>query len=139
MLGGEVDVRVRAGEPHREPFLAIATVPVAHHPMGNLVRDIVMKPNTTFRQNFCLAGANLLLQLAPYRLSRGLAGIYAALRHLPQGEAWRHVDAASNEDQVPTVEQHDSNARSVARKLVLWQIITAIIFMDHQGGPPALL
>ncbi len=32
MLCGKVDVRVRAGEPHRKPFLAIATIPAAPAP-----------------------------------------------------------------------------------------------------------
>ena len=84
----------RSDEPHRKPFLAIAAIPA----LGNLGRHIVMKPNTTLGQDIRPVGADLLLQLAPYCLPQGLAGIDAALRHLPQGEAWPHVDAASNED-----------------------------------------
>ena len=64
-----VDVSVHAGEPHREPFLAIAAIAGAHHHLGNLVRHIVMKPATALGENLDPVTADLLFQFAQRRLA----------------------------------------------------------------------
>lgn len=64
-----VDVSVHAGEPHREPFLAIAAIAGAHHHLGNLVRHIVMKPATALGENLDPVRADLLFQFAQRRLA----------------------------------------------------------------------
>jgi hypothetical protein len=62
-----------------------------------IVGHVVIKPAPTLGEDFRLASADLLPQLAPHRLPRGFARIDATLRHLPCREARRHVDAATNE------------------------------------------
>src|SRR5262249_55061768 len=69
MLGGEVDVSICAGEPHRKPFLPIATIPPAHYPLGNLVRKIMVKPAAALGKKIGVAGADLLSQLTQRRLA----------------------------------------------------------------------
>jgi len=60
MLGGEIDVGVRAGKPHREPLLAIAPISPSHHPLGNLIRHNVMQPATAFPKDIGPVGPDLL-------------------------------------------------------------------------------
>src|SRR5215469_11715531 len=59
MLGGEIDVGNGTGEPHRKPFLAIATILPAHHSGGNLVRYNVMQPATAFRKDIGPGGIQM--------------------------------------------------------------------------------
>ena len=113
MLGGEIDVGVRAGKPHRKPFLAIAAILAAHHPLGNLVRHNVMQPATAFPKDIGPVGPDLLSQLAQRRLDRSFSNIDAALRHLPLRQPRRHPNAVTDKGEVVAVEQHDPNAPAV--------------------------
>ena len=78
MLGGEIDVGIRAGESHRESFLALPAIPPAHYPLGDLVRHIVVKPATALGEDLSLLGADLLSQFAHCRLARGFTRINTA-------------------------------------------------------------
>jgi hypothetical protein len=119
VIGGEIDIGLHAGEPHREPFLAIAAIAPTHYPLGNLFRHIVIKPATAFPKDIGSVGADLRLQLTQRRPARGFASIDAALRHLPLRQPRRHADAVANEDSAVATEQHDANPRTVARKPAL--------------------
>jgi hypothetical protein len=70
MLGGEVDVGIGSGEPHRKPFLAIATISHAHYSLGNLARHIVVKPALALSKDLNSVSADLLFQLTRRRLVR---------------------------------------------------------------------
>src|SRR6266576_1227117 len=117
MVGGDVDIAVGAGESHRKPFLAITAIPAAHHTLRNLVRHFVIKPATALAEDFYSFGADLLLQLTPYRLARSLASVDSTLWHLPRRKTRWHVDAVTNEDEAFEVEQHYPNARAVCCRL----------------------
>ena len=119
MLGGEIDVGIGAGEPHRKQFLAIPTIPPAHHPVSNLVRHLVVKPASALGKDHGSTSADLLFQLTQDRLAPGFANIDAALRHLPLRQPRRHADTAADEGQAVAVEQHDPYPRTVARKFTL--------------------
>ena len=106
MLGGEIDVGIGAGEPHRKPFLAIPTIQPAHHPVSNLVRHLVVKPASALGKDHGSTSADLLFQLTQDRLARGFANIDAALRHLPLRQPRRHADTAADKGQAVAVEQH---------------------------------
>ena len=117
MLGGEVDVGIRAGEPHRKPFLAIAAIPAAHYPMGDLVRHIVVKPAAALRKEIGLAGPDLLSELSQRCLARSFSRIDAALRHLPPRESLRHPNPVADEHEAVGAEQHDPDPGPIIREL----------------------
>jgi len=104
MIGDEIDVGIGAGEPHREPFLAIATIAASHYPLGNLVRHLVFKPATASSKDIGSTGTDLLSQLTQRRLARSFAGIDAALRHLPFRQPRRHPNAVTDKGEVVAVE-----------------------------------
>ena len=116
MLGGEVYVAVPAGEAHEKPFQALAPVAPAPYAAGEFDRQIVMQPAPALPDDLGLAGADLFLQLPQGRLTRGLARLDAALRHLPCRHR-RHVEAAGDEHLSQRVEQHDADRRTIAERL----------------------
>ena len=107
----------RAGEPHREPFLAIAAILPSHHTVGNFVRHLEIKPAPAPRKDIGSVGADLLLQLTQRRPARGFAGVDAALRHLPLRQPSRHADATTDEHEIIAAEQHDPHPGPVIREL----------------------
>src|SRR6516165_11405988 len=113
MLGGEVDVGIGAGEPHRQPFLAIAAILPGHNPVGNLIGHIMTKPAAALGKDIGSIGTDLLSQLTQRCLDRSFADIAAALWHLPLRQPRRHPNAVANENQAVVVEQHDPNPRAV--------------------------
>src|SRR5882724_3646144 len=119
MLRGEVDVSIRAGEPHREPFLAVPAISAAHYSTGNLLGHIVMKPATARGKDIGSASADLPPQLTQRCLARGFIRINAALRHLPLRHARWHANSASDEGQAFAIEQHYSDPLTIVGKLVL--------------------
>ena len=80
-----------------------------------------MQPARGFAEDFGLVGADLLLQFAQRGLARGLAGIDAALRHLPGRKSRRHVDAAPDKHQPLPVQQHDADPGTVERQFAVGQ------------------
>src|SRR6516162_8864947 len=119
MLGGEIDVGVRAGKPHRKPLLTIASISPSHHPLGDLVRHNMMQPAPAFPKDIGSVSADLLAQLTQRRLARSFASIDAALRHLPFRQPGRHPDTVADERETVSVEEHDPNPQTVTCMLVL--------------------
>ena len=126
VIGGEIDIGLHAGEPHREPFLAIAAIAPTHYPLGNLVRHIVIIPATAPGEDIGSAGADLLPQLAQRRLARGFTRINAALRHLPLRQPGWHAETAADEDEIVTTERHDPDPRTVAPKVAIRRPLSAL-------------
>src|SRR5690349_9433256 len=73
MGSGDVDVAVRAGEAHREPFLSLASPPAAPEPPLQLGRQVVVEPALCLADELGLGRADLLLELPQRRLARCLA------------------------------------------------------------------
>jgi ribokinase len=119
MLGREVDFGIAAGKAHRKPFLTLAAVAAAPHMAGDLPGQVVMVPEAALGEYFGLVGADLLGELAQRRLARRLAGVDAALRHLPGGEAGRHIDAPPHKDETGRIDQHDADPRPVGLQFAL--------------------
>src|SRR5438552_4191659 len=118
MLSSEVYVAVATGEAHEKPFLPLAVVAPTPHPSGELDRQIVLQPAPALRHELGLAGADLLLQFPQCCLTRSLARVNPALRHLPRRHS-RHIDPAGDEHLAPTVQQHNSDSRAIAEHLAV--------------------
>src|SRR3546814_4126504 len=82
--GRDVDVAVLAQEAQREPALLLATVAALPDLADERRRQVVAQPVAALGENLRLVGPDLLVQLAQRRFLGGLAGVDAALRHLPE-------------------------------------------------------
>src|SRR5690242_8347967 len=107
----EVDVGIRAGKAHGEPFLALAAPTPAPYLADELGRQIVVQPVAALGEDLRLGRADLLLELAPRRLARALPFVDAALRHLPS--LGLGVDTPGDEDLPHVIEQEDADAGAV--------------------------
>jgi len=116
-----VDLGVLAGESHREPFLALAAIAPFPGAPGHGARNVVDQPVTDLGALFDRADVGFFIELALGSVPGVLAGIDAALRHLPDMGVVDVLDAAgapADEDQPVPVDQHDADAGSVGQILV---------------------
>src|SRR5579862_217366 len=113
MLGGDVNIDIFSGKPHRKPDLFLAAKPPTPHLSGDLDRQVVAVQDPALADDLGLVGADFFAQLAQSRLARRLAGVDPALRHLPGGQPRRHVDAAAGKDAAVAVDQDDADPGTV--------------------------
>jgi hypothetical protein len=118
MFVSQVNIGIFANKAHREPDLLLAAIPAAPHAAGDFDRQIVTVQDLALGDDLGFAGADFLAELAPRRLARRLAGVDAALRHLPCRQPRRHVDAAAGENQPRAVDQDDADPGSVIGKRI---------------------
>src|SRR5262249_7863116 len=98
------------------PLLGLAAEPALPRLTDQLARDVVVEPVGDLAEPLDRANTGLLVELTQRRRPRILAGIDAALRHLP---GMHHVDmlapagAAADEDAAGGVEHHGADAGAV--------------------------
>src|SRR3546814_3224875 len=92
MRGGNVDVAVAALEAGEVPFLALPAIAAPPHLVGEVGRQVVGQPAAAFGDHLGLVrrDADLLAHFTDHCRQRVLAGIDAALRHLP-GRSEEHT------------------------------------------------
>src|SRR6185312_2378820 len=112
MVRGEVNVAVAPLKTHREPFLFLSDIAPAPQPAAQRAGQIVGQPAFGLGDDVGLVGAGLFPELAERGVSRRLAPVDAALRHLPR--FFFLVDAAADENLAVAVQQHDADAPPIA-------------------------
>src|SRR5579883_3053501 len=98
----DIDLAVVAGEAHGEPFLPLAAIASLPGPSRHRARNVVGQPVPDFAELLDRPDAGLLIELALGGFPGVLAGIDAALRHLPDVGFVDMLDAAgaaTNEDE----------------------------------------
>src|SRR6202048_1067154 len=91
---GDVDLGVLAGETNRVPFLPLAAIAALPGAPGHGARNIVGQPVRDLAELLDRANAGFLVEFALGRRPGVLAGIDAALRHLPDVGFVEVLDAA---------------------------------------------
>src|ERR1700756_5357179 len=117
----DIDLIVLAGEAHREPLLPLAAVASLPGAPGDRARNIVGEPLADLAELLDRADAGLFVELALGGLPKILAGVDAALRHLPDMGFVDMLDAAgasTDEDQPALVDQHHADAGPVGQIFV---------------------
>src|SRR6478609_8022605 len=117
-----VDFSVLAGKAYREPFLSLPAVAALPGASCHGAWNVVDQPIRDFAEFLHRADAGFLVKLALGGLPGVLAGIDAALRHLPDMGFIDMLDAAgaaANEDQPGRIDQHHADAGPV------WQVLVA--------------
>src|SRR6185312_1944864 len=112
----------------REPFLALAAIAAFPGASRHSARNVVDQPVTDFGELFDRADVGFFIELALGRMPNILAGIDAALRHLPDMRLIDMLDAAGaapDEDQPVLVDQHDADAGSIGQILVTRHSVNA--------------
>src|SRR5579872_131966 len=128
----DIDLAVLAREAHGEPFLPLAAIASLPGAARYRARDVVGQPVRDFAQLLDRADAGLLIELALGGFPGILAGIDAALRHLPDMGLVDMLDAAraaTDEDQPLLVDQHHADAGSIG------QIFIARHAASHLSAP----
>ena len=113
-----VDLAVLAGEAQGVPFLRLAAIAPAPCLGGDIRRQVVGEPAARFRKQLDRPDAGLLGKLAQRGLERILAGVEAALRHLPdvrEVDVLGPVEPAADEDAAITVEHHGADAGAIRK------------------------
>src|SRR5215211_4137172 len=116
----DVDLLVLSGEAEREPLLALPPEAASPGAPGDDGRKVVAVPFRRLGEELGRAHAGLLVELAERRLAGALAGVDAALRHLP-GIGVRSLVGLSlgipppEEDETLPVQKHDSDAGAVGQ------------------------
>src|SRR5262245_30328444 len=131
---GDVDLAVLAGEARREPFLPLAPIAALPGPPRHGARDVVDQPVRDLAELLERADAGLLIKLALGRVPGVLAGIDAALRHLPDMVVVDMLDAAgapADEDEPVAVEQHHADTGPVGQIFVARHSVGT---PGHQAG-----
>src|SRR5262249_21052159 len=115
---------------------AIAALPGA---AGHRARDVIDQPVGHLAELLDRADAGLLVEFALGRLPGVLAGIDAALRHLPDMAVVDMLDArgaATDEDQPVLVAQHHADAGSVVQIIVTRHSVDAFLRSSHGRRRP---
>src|SRR5437879_6083740 len=102
----DVDFVVIAGEAQREPLLFLPAIFALPGLADDVARNVVGEPVRDLAELVDRADVGLLVQLAACRPPRVLAGVDAALRHLPDMNLvgmLGPVDAAADEDETLAV------------------------------------
>src|ERR1700733_3893609 len=105
---GDIDFLVVAGEANREPLLALAAIAALPGAPRHRARDVIGQPVRHLAELLDRADAGFLVELALGGFPGVLAGIDAALRHLPDMGIIDMLDAAgaaADEDTPGAVEQ----------------------------------
>src|SRR3954469_3021274 len=116
-----VDFLVVAGEPHGEPLLPLGTIAALPGAAGHGAWNVVDQPFRDFAELLHRLHAGLFIELALGGFPGILAGIDAALRHLPDMGFVDMLDAAgaaADEHQPLRVEQHHPDAGSIGQIVV---------------------
>src|SRR5262245_10470571 len=120
---GHVDLAVLAREAHRVPFLPLAAIASLPGAPRDCARDVVGQPAGNLAELLDRAHAGFLIELALGGFPGVLAGIDAALRHLPDMGLVDMLNASgapADEDQPLLVEQHDADTGSVGQIIVMY-------------------
>src|SRR6185312_1101912 len=115
----DVDLAVLAGEAQRVPLLALAAILAVPGLAGDLGRDVVAEPLLAAAELLDRADIGLLIELALGCRPGLLAGIDAALRHLPymhRVDVLGPVEAASDEDEAVAVEHREPHAGPIGER-----------------------
>jgi hypothetical protein len=118
----DVDFGVLPGKAHREPFLPLSAITALPGAPGHRAGNVVDQPIRNFAELLHRADAGFFVKLALGGFPGVLAGIDAALRHLPDVGFIDMFDAAgatANEDQPGRIDQHHADAGPV------WQVLVA--------------
>src|SRR6185503_14066422 len=118
---GDVDFGVLAGKAHREPFLPLPAVAALPGAACHRAWNVVDQPIRDLAELLHRADAGFLVKLALGGFPGVLAGIDAALRHLPDVgfiDMFDAAGAAANEDQSGRIDQHHADAGPVRQVLV---------------------
>src|ERR1700712_4005337 len=123
---GHVELAVRAGEAHGKPLLALAAIAALPGATGNGARDVVDQPVRHLAELLDGAHAGLFIEFALSGFPGVLAGIDAALRHLPDMGLVDVLDAAgaaTDEDQPGCVDQHHADACAIGQVVVTRHLV----------------
>src|ERR1700676_1466029 len=118
---GDVDLVVLADEANRVPFLPLAAIAPLPGAPGNGARNVIDQPVRDLAELLDRADAGFLIEFALGRLPGILAGIDAALRHLPNVgfvDVFDAARAAANENEPCGVDQHHADACSIGQVFV---------------------
>src|SRR5436190_14275708 len=125
---GDVDLGVLAGEARREPFLPLAAIASLPGAPGHGARNVVDQPVRDLAELLDRADAGLLIEFALGGRPGVLAGIDAALGHLPDMGIVDMLDTAgatADEHKPSRVEQHHADTGPVGQVFVARHSVTA--------------
>src|SRR5260221_12522730 len=117
----DIDFVVPAGEANRVPFLPLAAIAALPGAPGNRAWNVIDQPVRDLAELLDRADTGFLVELALRGLPGVLAGIDAALRHLPNVgfvDVFDAAGAATDEDEPFRVDQHHADACSVGQVFV---------------------
>src|SRR3954470_2280313 len=115
----DVDLAVLAGEAQRVPLLALAAILAVPGLAGDLGRDVVAEPLLAAAELLDRTDVGLLIEFALGCRPGLLAGVDAALRHLPhmnRVDMFGPVEAAPDEDEPIAVEYCEAHAGPVGKR-----------------------
>src|SRR6516164_4747874 len=124
-----IDLGVLASEAEREPFLPLPAVAPLPGTPGDGARNVVDQPVGYLAELFHGADVGFLIEFALGGFPGVLAGINAALRHLPDMGLLHMLDAAGappDEDQPILVDQHHADTGPVGQILVARHSVKAL-------------
>ena len=116
---GDVDLALLAGEAQRVPLLTLAAVLAVPGLADDFARNVVAEPFLAAAELLDRADIGLLLELALGCRPGPLAGIDAALRHLPymhRVDVLGPVEAATDEDEAVAVEHREPHAGPIGER-----------------------
>ena len=114
----DIDFTFLPGKAHRKPFLRLSAIFALPGPADQLTGNVVAQPFGDFAEPLDRADIGFLVQFAQRGRPGVLAGIDAALRHLPgmpNIDVLRSVDALADKRAAVAIEQHNADAGTVGQ------------------------
>src|SRR5258705_1117235 len=109
----DVDLALVAGETQREPLLRLPAIAALPCLADDVARNVVAQPVLDLAELLDRADVGFLVKLAQCRRPRVLAGIDAALWHLPavrRVDMLRPIAAPPDKDPAARIEHHQADA-----------------------------
>src|SRR5258706_8641996 len=133
----DIDLLVPAGETDRVPFLPLAAIAALPGAPGNRAWNIIDQPLRDLAEFLDRTDAGFLIEFALRRRPGILAGIDAALRHLPDVglvDMFDAAGAATDEDQPGCVDQHHADACSIGQVFIARHSVKASLRSHASSG-----
>src|SRR3974377_2068219 len=114
----DVDFAFLSGKAHCKPFLRLSAIFALPGLADQIAWNVVAQPFGDFTEPLDRADVGFLAQLAQRGPPRILAGIDAALRHLPgmsEINVLRPVDTLADKRAAVAIEQHNADAETVGQ------------------------
>src|SRR6266849_1388679 len=130
----DIDLVVLAGEAYRVPFLPLAAIAALPGAAGNGAWNVIDQPVRDLAELLDRTDTGFLVEFPLRGFPGVLAGIDAALRHLPNVgfvDVFDAAGAATDEDEPCRVDQHHADACSIGQVFVARHSVKASCGHSH--------